>query len=284
MTRKIIVFCDESAKKGSHFSNFYGASIVKSEDLSRIELSIISEIRLLGLTSELKWNNISPSTYERFIKVIDVYFDFIEQGSIKFRCLFTQNIWVPIGLTQEQHRNAYFLLSYQFIKNGLGLSSYRYEFGSRELQLIFDQFPRNTSQISEFKSFLARLNKRTLNPNGLNLLPQNIGEAKSHLHAILQCTDVVLGAMNFRLNDFHLAKPAGEARRGKKTVAKEKVYKHISQRIRVIYPNFNIGISTGLQGNRANRWLHQYRHWLLVPRLREYQKHRGKRQKTLREL
>lgn len=284
MTHKIVVYCDESSKKGSHFSNFYGASVVRSEHIFEIEKSISTTIDAVGLTCELKWNNISPSTYERFIEIIDIYFDFISAGFIKFRCLFTQNVWVPVGLTQDQHKNAYFLLYYQFIKNGLGLSSYNAQFGNRELQLIFDQFPKNSGQISEFKMFLSRLNRRTLNPNGLALRSENIGEAKSHSHVILQCTDVVLGAMHFRLNDFHLVMPPGKTRRGKKTIAKHKVYKHISKRIRDIYPHFNIGISTGVQGNRANRWLHPYRHWLLVPRLREYDKSKGKKKKALHEL
>jgi hypothetical protein len=284
MTHKIIVYCDESAKKGPHFSNFYGASVVLSENLFLVEKSISEVIALNGITCEIKWNNISPSTFERFIKIIDLYFDYISDGLIKFRCMFTHNVWVPVGLTSEQHRNAYFLLYYQFVKNGLGLSYYDRQFGTRGLQLIFDQFPKNRSQISDFKQFLSRLNSRTLSPNGLTLNPQDIGEAKSHSHVILQCTDVILGAMNFRLNDFHSAKPPGKDRRGKKTLAKEKVYKHISKRIRAIYPHFNIGISTGVQGNRANRWLHPYRHWLLVPRLREYDKSKGKKKNALHEL
>ncbi len=284
MTKRIIVYCDESAKKGAHFSNFYGASIVKSEDVSEIENHLNRLVSECGLTCEVKWNNISPSTFERFIAIIDAYFDFVIEQKIKFRCLFTQNMWVPVGLTQEQHKNAYFLLYYQFIKNGLGLSFYRHEFGTRDLQLIFDQFPRNSEQISDFKSFLSRLNPRTLVPNGLALKPENIGEANSHAHIILQCTDVILGSMNFRLNDLHRAKPPGKARRGRKTVAKESVYRHISRRIREIYPHFNIGISTGLKGNRANRWLHPYRHWLFIPRLREYDKSKGKKQKALHEL
>ncbi len=63
-----------------------------------------------------------------------------------------------------------------------------------------------------------------------------------------------LGAMAFRLNDKHLVKPPGQVRRGKRTIAKEKLYKHILGRIRQLYPNFNIGESTGMQGDRANRW------------------------------
>ena len=71
--------------------------------------------------------------------------------------------------------------------------------------------------------------------------------------------------MQFRLNNLHKVKPEGSYRRGKRTIAKEKLYKFINKQIREVYPNFNIGISTGLQGDIKNRWEHPYRHWSFVP-------------------
>lgn len=47
----------------------------------------------------------------------------------------------------------------------------------------------------------------------------------------------------------------------KRTIAKEKVYNHINKRIRLIYPNFNIGITTGKKDNIENILLMPYRHW-----------------------
>jgi adenylate kinase family enzyme len=267
---RLVIYCDESAKKGPHFSNFYGASITRSEIADSVEKEISSLVMALGLTCEVKWNNISPSTADRFIKVADLFFDHIEAGGIKFRAMFTHNIHVPVGLTDEQRRNAHFLLYYQLIRNGLGLQHYGREFGARDLQLIFDQFPRHTDHVRRFKEFLKKLNNRVLRPSGLELRDENIGEAKSHDHMILQCTDLVIGSMNFRLNDFHRAKADGSKRRGKKTVAKERVFKHMSARIRGIYPNFNIGISTGTQGDITNRWKHPYRHWVFIPKNRAY--------------
>ena len=74
--------------------------------------------------------------------------------------------------------------------------------------------------------------------------------------------------MQFRLNDKHLDKPPGSNLRGRRTIAKERVYKAISARIRGLRPNFNIGIDTGLDGEKANRWHHPYRHWLFQSQIR----------------
>lgn len=53
----------------------------------------------------------------------------------------------------------------------------------------------------------------------------------------------------------------GSNRRGKRTIAKEKLYKDILRNIKGIYPNFNIGVSTSSRGDFVNNWKDPYRHW-----------------------
>ncbi len=77
--------------------------------------------------------------------------------------------------------------------------------------------------------------------------------------------DIVLGAMAFRLNNLNKQKLPGTNKRGKRTIAKEKLYKHILSHIRQLgYPHFNIGISTG-SPNQESRWTDPYRHWSFTP-------------------
>ena len=117
----------------------------------------------------------------------------------------------------------------------------------------------------QFKANLMGLEKSIDFKNAnVRLRADQIAEVKSDEHVIMQCLDIVLGAMQFRLNDLHKVKPKGAYRRGKRTIAKEKLYKHILSHIHSIYPNFNIGISTGLK-TPSNSWDHPYRHWLFVP-------------------
>ena len=55
-----------------------------------------------------------------------------------------------------------------------------------------------------------------------------------------------------------------------KTISKEKLYKHILKNIREIYPSFNIGISTGTNGDLSNHWKHPYRHWCFKAKENEF--------------
>lgn len=71
--------------------------------------------------------------------------------------------------------------------------------------------------------------------------------------------------MAWRLNDGHKKKPGGAYQRGKRTIAKEKLYKHILILIHKFYTNFNIGINMD-SFPVENRWLKPYRHWKFTPR------------------
>jgi len=78
--------------------------------------------------------------------------------------------------------------------------------------------------------------------------------------------DIVLGAIAFKLNKRDKEKNPVTGKRGKKTIAKEKLYKHILGHIRSLErPNFNIGITTGTDGSLESRWTDSYRHWVFRP-------------------
>ena len=71
------------------------------------------------------------------------------------------------------------------------------------------------------------------------------------------------------MNDKHLEKPEGSRVRGKRTIAKERVYKHINACIRALYggKQFNIGVSTGRPGPAGtHEWQDPHRHWLFKPK------------------
>lgn len=133
------------------------------------------------------------------------------------------------------------------------------------LRIFFDELPDNELRCEEFKSKIYGI--QSLNRfvySKIAIRRGDIVDVDSSKHVILQCMDIILGSMAFRLNNMHLIKVNGSRFRGKKTIAKEKLYKHILGHIRQIMPNFNIGINTG--GDLENRWSDPYRHWNFKPK------------------
>ena len=120
-------------------------------------------------------------------------------------------------------------------------------------------------------------NQDIFKDNNIKIPLDNITDVDSKKHIILQGMDVILGSMKFKLNKENEIVPEGSRRRGKKTVAKEKLYKHIHKRLNKMYPNFNIGVSTGMQPNKSRIWEDRYRHWNFISSNHEVDKSRAKK-------
>lgn len=78
--------------------------------------------------------------------------------------------------------------------------------------------------------------------------------------------DIVLGAMAFVLNKKHLETAPGTNERGKRTIAKEKLYNHIVELIKESNgcEVFCICETTPAKSPK-DYWITPYRHWKFLP-------------------
>ncbi|CAB3839254.1 DUF3800 domain-containing protein [Achromobacter mucicolens] len=266
MSRELVLYCDESDISGRHFSNFYGGALVESCHLEEVISTLNSRKAELNLGAEVKWQKISEAYADKYMALLETVFQLVREQKLKLRVMFTQNYFGAKNLTREQRERSFFVLYYQFVKHAFGLQHSANGAGATHLRIYFDKLPDKAEKCEEFKDFVVRLNRGdAFKDAGISIRRDQLAEIDSKDHVVLQALDIVMGAMQFRLNDKHLEKPAGARVRGKRTRAKEAVYKFANAQIRDIYPGFNIGVSTGVQGDAANRWRHGYRHWLFMP-------------------
>jgi len=268
---EFVIYTDESDKEGKYFSNFYGGVLVRSVHLASVLERLAEAKAAQNLHGEIKWTKVTDNYLTKYCAMMDCFFQIVASDQAKVRIMFTNNSFVPQGLTSEQRQSEYHRLYYQFIKHAFGLQLCDFEHpGTKRVRLNLDQMPTSSEETAQFKSFVVSLRRNpAMRRANIHFDAQQIAEVSSHDHDLLQCLDVVLGSIAFRLNNKHKAIPSGQRQRGKKTVAKEKLYKYILAKIREIYPNFNIGETTGTQGDIANRWRHPYRHWKLIPKNHE---------------
>jgi hypothetical protein len=213
--------------------------------------------------------------------MMTAFFKLVSEDRVKVRIMFTQKANVVVGLTREQRENEFFLLYYQFLKHAFGLGHCNPGGSPLRVRILLDQLPDTREKAATFKGYIRGLEKsKEFRSQGIVIPEDAIAEVRSHDHIVMQCLDVVLGAMQFRLNDGHKIKPEGAQRRGARTIAKEKLYKHINRLICEIYPHFNVGVSTGTDGDLTRRWSHSYRHWLFVPGNTQRDHSRTKRSET----
>lgn len=267
--RRFYIYCDESVKNGKRFSDFYGGVKVDAQDFETINRQLTELKASLGMSDEIKWTKTDMLRLEPYKCMMDAFFDHVFSGKLKIRIMFRQNRFQPTGLTDYHKEHHFFLLYYQFLKFSFGLRYAGQELKANvvHLELFFDFLPDKAEKNSLFKRYIFGLQYLPeFIESNIRIREDAIMEIDSHKHILLQCLDMVLGAMAFRLNEKHLEKEPGQRLRGKRTIAKERLYKHILGKVRAIYPNFNVGISTSLQGDMNNLWRVPYRHFRFLPR------------------
>ena len=257
---EFVLLCDESAEKGKKYGDFFGGCIVNGKDINAINAALKLKKDELHFFGELKWTKVTMPYLDKYKAMMDSFFFFVREGKIKVRIMFRSMKDEPNRL--YSHDEKYFKLYYQFIKHAFGLRTIPKELAPVYIRIYLDQLPDTKEKCSAFKNFLLAMPKTSDFQNSpLHIREGDIAEICSHNHVLLQCVDVVLGAMNFRLNELHRVIPEGQARRGQRTLAKEQLYKHIYQNICEIKPRFNIGVSTGDCGYQNPHWECPYQHW-----------------------
>lgn len=268
--KEYIILADESLRDGKYFSNFYGGVLVGASQHDKLSARLNKLKVKLGFHGEVKWSKVTDQYLDRYLKLVDGFFKEVKAGRVKVRIMFTKNSNVPPRAVASD-MEGYFKLYYQFIKHAFGLQYAATRPRGTRVRLLFDQWPRTGASSAAFRQFLTKLtHSPEFREARLRVEAQDIAEVRSHDHVLLQCLDVVLGAMAFRLNDMHKEMPPGRKRRGRRTIAKENLYKAINDHIQSNRKGFNIGISTGKTDGMESLWKDPYRHWCFVPKNATY--------------
>ncbi|TLD69193.1 DUF3800 domain-containing protein [Phragmitibacter flavus] len=261
------IFADESVQDGSYFSNFFGGCIIAARQHAEVENRLRIRKAEIGFLKELKWQRVSEPWLNGYQQMISSFFDELRGGGVRMRLMFRDNRDSELQLSRKQRDESYFKLYYQFAKHAFGLAHIPTQQDGPRLRLFFDQFPHTHERVAQFKAYIAALPlNKDLREKNLKIDLSHVTEVDSKEHVLMQCVDIVLGAMAFRLNNLHLEKPKGQKQRGKRTLAKDKLYRHILTEIRTLKPHFNPKISTACEPFPEGNWSMSYRHWLFKPK------------------
>lgn len=158
MKKQYLIYADESHRKGKFFSNFYGGALVDYAELEKISNKLKSKKEQLGLFQEIKWTKVTEQYLDKYLELIDFFFDYVKNNKIKIRIMFRQNALVPQNLTREQEEKEYFLLHYQFIKHAFGIDYCNpNEKNQVILKLYFDKLPDSKKKTKSLKDIFMHL-------------------------------------------------------------------------------------------------------------------------------
>ncbi|MDO4510611.1 MAG: hypothetical protein Q4B68_02185 [Bacteroidales bacterium] len=260
------IWLDESDKHGIKYSNFYGGILISSEHLKEV-LNRMNDVKTRAdIRDEIKWQKVNEFHFQRYTLVVDELFQLAQEGKLKIRIFFRDNENQAIHLTKEQRKEDYPMLYYQFIKYAFGFAYCNNGNEAIGIRLYLDEIPLRQDEKTKFISHIRNLNNDPLFKKGnVHIVENGISEVNSKNHLPLQFMDLILGAICFKLNEKDALKHESDSHPGKRTLIKLRLYKYINQKIRMIYPDFNIGTSTPIRCD-ADRWIHVYRHWNFKPK------------------
>lgn len=285
MAKRYIIYCDESDTKGKFYSHFYGGVLIEASKQQALEAELQAVKDKLNIFSgEMKWGRVTEPYKDKYITFVNAAFDIISRGDMKVRIMFTQNRWIPF-LEDYQVDNEYFLLYHQFIKHAFGLRYCTEGDGEcASASVLLDDIPHNAQKLHEFKAYLSSLSAYPIwQRAGFSIAYEDIAEANSKKHNILQALDVILGSIQSRLNEKHTKPIPPARRRTKRAMAKAAVYEAVKNRLWQLHPHFNVGSNTGHPTGLSDRWHHPYRHWLFIPANAEQDPSRTKKAAGIRK-
>lgn len=159
MKEEYIVYCDESAKKGKYFGNFYGGAIVNSKQINELNTILNKKKEELNLFGEVKWSKVTENYLDKYIEIIDLFFDYIKTSNIKIRIMFKPVCYIANDLTDNQIDNEYYLLYYQFVKWAFGFENSNPKKDKElDIRFYFDKLPNTPNRNNTFIDFVYGLN------------------------------------------------------------------------------------------------------------------------------
>lgn len=245
---------------------FYGGAILRERDVTYVNSVLNATKNDCGLVGEVKWTKTKAPNHDRVIRLLNHFFDLIDQDLIRLRWMWSDELFQGTSHPPDNLEGlGYFVRYYYFLVFSFGLP-YHDLAQTVEIRFFLDDLPHNAEKCAKFKRFLMTCHTASRFQNQSTFRIVDVGEVSSREHVVLQCVDVIIGAIGFRLNKYHKKlQPNGKRAAG--TVAKEKVYKAIFERLRAIdqkhrnKASFSVGINTSTDGDYANRWRHRVRQW-----------------------
>ena len=229
--------------------------MISSRDRSAVVAALEAEKAHLNLHGEVKWQRVTQNYLDKYRNLSSLFFTFVRDGKVRLRILFTDNATAPERLTTLNYSQRYLLLYLAFIEHAFDIRYRSPRDETVRLRILLDTLPVPVEDKRVFRRQLYRLNSGCVfQSGGVRVFPGDIGEVDSRDHVLLQCLDVVLGAMQSGMN------ARGYRVSGKRSLARSQLSAHVLRQVKSIHPDFHMEATTPVAAGQG--WQCFYRHRL----------------------
>lgn len=199
------IYCDESRQTRDRFM-VLGGLILRADDVSLFNDTIQKFRNETKMFAELKWTKVSRSKLSVYRRFVDYFFALNNTDRLFFRCIIIDNHQIDYKKFSKGDKElGFYKFFYQLLLHCFG------KFAKEDSRYII-LFDERTSKykLGTFKVVLNRGIKKTY---GLTSDAVRSVEAReSRGSNLIQLADILMGAIGFQKNGFHLLAGSSQAR------------------------------------------------------------------------
>lgn len=250
---------------------FFGGLLGELHHQEELESRLCELADARGYRGEIKWQNVSTQTLEIYQDLLDVVFEFIRSGKLRYRQTFLDRRfkYLPkLGDAELSELDVQFRIYYQFLTHAFGLKYLPKLKGGNQHQILV-RLDRHSSQkhIEALTSFVQRIPVKHSRAD----LTVKVSFVASGKFRRIQICDLMMGAAGSYGNKMQKRRREGVRGMSSKQKLRLKMAKHVYNGLRKIDEEsrgkkaFNWFESTGKDGVGRNVLDHPMRIWKFVP-------------------
>lgn len=194
------IYCDESRQCKDRYM-VLGGIIVPVANVAAFNETMKKYRAEFNINGELKWSKVSKTKFTEYKSFVDYFFALINTDKIHFKCVIIDNHKVNHKKFSEGDKEkGFYKFYYQLLFNCFGRQYY-----SPDKNTKFLVHPDNRSSKYSLTELKDILNNGMAKQFGQGVRPFIAIEPKnSHDSDPVQINDIILGAVGFQKNDYHL--------------------------------------------------------------------------------
>jgi len=207
------IYCDESRQRNENCM-VLGGIMIRASEVGAFDRIMAQWRHDHQMHAELKWTKVTNQKYEDYRSVVDLFFDLARKRKMLFKCVVLEAARIDYKTYHQNDKElGFYKFFYQLLLHSFGRHLARPGRQPAKAIIFFDE--RNTSySLSDFHEILNRGIRKQYRVK--QDLIRAVEVAKSHDHNLMQVADILMGAVGFHCNDWHL-RP--ESRQSKKDLA-----------------------------------------------------------------
>jgi hypothetical protein len=197
------VYCDESQTSGVRYT-VYGGIIIPERNVDRIDDAIRGFRSSRGMHHELKWEKVSRSRHEDFKALVDLIFAHLSEGHMAFKSVVFDSHERRYQQDRSDKDKGFYALYYQFLLHKFG----RYARSNEQGLYVYIDERSTKYKLSTLHTILNHgiYKKYRRGPGIVKAVEPRVSKGCT----LIQLADVLMGAIGYQCNDFHVKPDAAK--------------------------------------------------------------------------